>query len=64
MSFFQTSNNLKLEGAFGDLQEALVKKIFAVSERVLDKSAMEFITANKQTIRYLHLPMKDSNPEG
>lgn len=45
-------------------KDYIVKKIFAVSERVLDKSAMEFITANKQTIRYLHLPMKDSNPEG
>lgn len=44
-------------------KDYIVKKIFAVSEKVLDKSAMEFITANKQTIRYLHLPMKDSNPE-
>jgi len=25
-SFFQTSKNLKLEGGFGDLQEALVNK--------------------------------------
>jgi hypothetical protein len=28
MSFFQTSNNLKLEGAFGDLQEALANGVY------------------------------------
>ena len=42
----------------------IVKKIYAISEPILDRSAIEFIMANKKTIRYLHLPMKDSNPEG
>jgi Holliday junction resolvase-like predicted endonuclease len=34
-----------------------VKRIFAVAEPVLDKSAIEYIKANKNIVRYLHLPM-------
>jgi Holliday junction resolvase-like predicted endonuclease len=34
-----------------------VKRIFAVAEPVLDKSAIEYIKANKKIVRYLHLPM-------
>jgi Holliday junction resolvase-like predicted endonuclease len=34
-----------------------VKRIFAVAEPILDKSAIEYIKANKNIVRYLHLPM-------
>ena len=35
-----------------------VKRVFAVSEKILDKSAIKYIKENKEIIRYLHLKMQ------
>ena len=36
-----------------------IKRIFAVSGMILDKSAIKYIKENREIIRYLHLPIKD-----
>ena len=39
-------------------EEYNIKRIFAVSGMILDKSAVQYIKANKEVVRYLHLPTR------